>query len=76
MNDFHDGSLDIGAPPTAARIRPKRFDGLVNGLRAGFAMLVGVMVISLPVGMIFPFARHVSERGHGHPDWFRFSKLN
>jgi hypothetical protein len=30
MNDFHDGSLDIGAPPTAARIRPKRFDGLVN----------------------------------------------
>jgi hypothetical protein len=29
------------------------------------------MVISLPVGMIFPFARHVSERGHGHPDWLR-----
>jgi hypothetical protein len=26
--------------------------------------------------MVFPFARHVSERGHGHPDGFRFSKLN
>src|SRR5438067_12876426 len=25
--------------------------------------------------MVFPFARHVSERGHGHPDGFRFSKL-
>jgi hypothetical protein len=23
--------------------------------------------------MAFPFARHVSERGHGHPDGFRFS---
>ena len=22
--------------------------------------------------MVFPFARHVSERGHGHPDGFRF----
>src|SRR6266849_3087447 len=26
--------------------------------------------------MEFPFARHVSERGRGHPDGFRFSKLN
>src|SRR5712691_1909711 len=26
--------------------------------------------------MVFPFARHVSERGRGHPDGFRFSKLN
>src|SRR4029077_1169681 len=26
--------------------------------------------------MLFPFARHASERGHGHPDGFRFSKLN
>jgi len=26
--------------------------------------------------MVFPFARHVSERDHGHPDRFRFSKLN
>src|SRR6266516_8187096 len=25
--------------------------------------------------MVFPFARHVSERGHGHPDRFRFSKI-
>ena len=25
--------------------------------------------------MVFPFARHVSERGHGHPDGFRFSKV-
>ena len=22
--------------------------------------------------MVVPFARHVSERGHGHPDGFRF----
>ena len=26
--------------------------------------------------MLFPFARHVSERDHGHPDRCRFSKLN
>jgi hypothetical protein len=26
--------------------------------------------------MVFPFARHVSERGHGHPNRFRFSTLN
>src|ERR1700730_6279876 len=26
--------------------------------------------------MVFPFARHVSKRGHGHPDGFRFSELN
>src|SRR5260221_7717275 len=25
--------------------------------------------------MVFPFARHFSERNHEHPDGFRFSKL-
>jgi hypothetical protein len=41
----------------------------------GFALLLWRLVLrrAYEACMVFPFARHVSERGHGHRDGFRFS---